>query len=383
MQAPFAHTVLVVQRRLPHYRVPFFEALREQLAEQNCLLRLAYGTPTPEERLKNDSADLPWAERLPTRYLLRGKICWQPFGRQLNGADLVVMTAENKLVYNLFVQFMHRKRVALWGHGANLQGRADSLRERFKRRVARKADWWLAYTDMSVPLIERTGFPAARITVLNNAIDTTELRGLRDAVTVERTAALRAQLKLQGAHIGIYVGSLYAEKRIDFTLAAAAQIRKRIHDFEFVIVGGGPLQAEVTRFCEQHSWAKYVGVQKGQQKAALLALATVMLNPGLVGLGILDSFVCGVPIFTTNCGLHSPEIAYLADGINGRMTADSLSAYVDSVVEALSNESILETLRRGSEAAGKEYTIERMAARFTAGVLACLGAGPSVSVGSC
>jgi hypothetical protein len=37
------------------------------------------------------------------------------------------------------------------------------------------------------------------------------------------------------------------------------------------------------------------GMLKGQDKVQALACATVMLNPGLVGLGILDSFVWGCP----------------------------------------------------------------------------------------
>lgn len=57
----------------------------------------------------------------------------------------------------------------------NLQGDPDSWRERFKRKVVSYADWWFGYTQMSVPLIERSGFPVERITVLNNSIDTAEL----------------------------------------------------------------------------------------------------------------------------------------------------------------------------------------------------------------
>ena len=99
---------------------------------------------------------------------------------------MVVMGAENKLLYNLYVQMASRNiRVALWGHGGNLQGSRSSWRERFKRVMARQADWWFAYTELSVPLIERSGFPRNRITVVNNSIDTVELAAQRRAVEVE------------------------------------------------------------------------------------------------------------------------------------------------------------------------------------------------------
>ena len=99
-----------------------------------------------------------------------------------------------------------------------------------------------------------------------------------------------------------------------------------------------------------------------------------MLNPGLVGLGILDAFVCGVPMLSTDCGIHSPEIAYLENGVNGVMTADDLSAYVWASVNLLRDTQALGALRTGCVASAQEYTVENMARRFADGVTGCLEA---------
>lgn len=367
--------VLVVQRRLTHYRVPFFESLRTQLSERNIELKLAYGFGSPAEESKNDRGELAWASRLPTKYFFRGKICWQSFSKDAADSNLVVIALENKLVFNLVEQFLINKRkVALWGHGANLQGNPSSLRERFKRQVAKRADWWFGYTEMSLPLIERTGFPKERITVLNNSVDTAELVAMRQNVKSEEIAGLRCELGLIGTHVGVYVGSLYAEKRIEFMLEAATRIRRALPSFEFLIMGSGPQQALVERFCEENPWAKYLGVRKGQAKVDAMALAKVTINPGLVGLGILDSFVCGVPMVTTDCGLHSPEIVYLENGENGLMTANTIDDYVASVTSLLSNDEAVAKLRAGCEVSAKKYTVENMARNFADGVMQCLEA---------
>ena len=156
--------VLIVQRRLTHYRLPFFETLKQQLGDRGYSLQLAYGKPTEAEINKDDAGLLPWATSLDTTYFACGKLCWQPFGPLLKDASMVVMGAENKLLYNLYVQMASRNiRVALWGHGGNLQGSRSSWRERFKRVMARQADWWFAYTELSVPLIERSGFPVIEL----------------------------------------------------------------------------------------------------------------------------------------------------------------------------------------------------------------------------
>ena len=243
MTSAVARRVLVVQRRLTHYRVPFFELLRRDLRDAGLELCLAHGEPTAQEATKRDSGELSWAVRLPTRYFLDGRICWQPFGHLARDAAVTVITAENKMLCNLGEQFLARnRRVLLWGHGANLQGNRDSLRERFKARVALRADWWLAYTDMSRDLVRALGFPSDRITVLQNAVDTAELSAQFQAVTPQAQQRLRAELGLTEGPVGLYVGSLYTEKRIEFLLEAARALRQRVPGFQLMIIGGGPQQ---------------------------------------------------------------------------------------------------------------------------------------------
>jgi glycosyltransferase involved in cell wall biosynthesis len=353
--------------------VPFFEALRSELATLGCTLRLAVGEATPQELEKNDTGHLDWAIPLPTRYFWDGRICWQPFANALGAADLVVVTHENKLLYNLVAQFVYRhRRVALWGHGANLQGDASSLREKFKKLTARQADWWFAYTEMSLPLLTQAGYPRARVTVLNNAVDTQSMAAMRDQVEVSSLQGLRARLKLSDRLVGISVGSLYTEKRVAFMLEAADRIHQALPDFAFLIVGSGPQQKLVEVFCRENDWAHYLGAITGQAKVDLLAISDIMLNPGLVGLGILDAFVCQVPMVTTNCGMHSPEIAYLVNGKNGVMTANTMDAYVAQTIALLRDPPALARLRAGCATSAQLYTIENMARNFAAGVMTCI-----------
>lgn len=367
--------VLVIQRRMTHYRLPFFESLRKQCQENNIELVVAYGEPDVSEINKKDSGELTWGVKLPTFY--KWGVCWQPFSSLLSDVDAVVVALENKLVFNFIPQFFNKKiKFIYWGHGANLQGNPKSLRERFKRKVASYADWWFGYTQMSVPLIERSGFPTQRITVLNNSIDTAELAAQCAAVSPETQSRWRHELELTGKQVGIYIGSLYEEKRIDFLLASAERVHQANPAFSLLVIGGGPQQSLVEAFCVERPWAHYLGVRKGQEKVDLLSLADVMLNPGLVGLGILDSFVAGVPMLTTDCGLHSPEIAYLRSGANGLMTANDLDSYVQEVQALLANPQQLAELKAGCLVSSKKFTVENMARNFTQGLLQCLAAEP-------
>jgi glycosyltransferase involved in cell wall biosynthesis len=373
--AAVSRQVLVVQRRLTHYRVPFFETLRADLQAAGVELRLAYGEPTAQEATKRDSGELDWAERLPTRYLLDGRLCWQPFGHLARDADLTIVTAENKLVCNLAEQYGARgRRVALWGHGANLQGDAASLRERFKARVALRADWWLAYTELSRGLIESLGFPSERITVLDNAVDTTELRRQMEGVTAEAQAALRAEFGLQGGRVGLYLGSLYTEKRIDFLLDAARAIRRSIPEFELMVVGGGPQQGLVADAAAREPWIKFLGVRRGAEKALALSLAQLYLHPGALGLAVQDAFVAGIPLVTTRLGTHGPEIAYLESGRNALVTENTMDAFVAASVGLLQDEQRHAAMRAECLSDSRRYTLQHMSRRFTTAVLGALSA---------
>ena len=365
--------VLVIQRRMTHYRVPFFETLRAQLNCNNLALTVAYGSPALSEISKEDKGDLSWGINLPTKYLFGDKICLQPFGKLIPDADVIIIAHENKLLYNLAVQYgSPLKRVILWGHGANLQGNKASLKERFKKKTAAHADWWFGYTEHSRPIIQSSGFPADRITVLNNSIDTDELKLAIKAAKRSEVAALRQKHNLDAGPIGIFVGSLYKEKRIEFLLKAAEIIRKAVPSFQLVVVGDGTDREIVTNFANSHPWTHYMGVQSGNAKAELLSLSDVVLNPGLVGLGILDSFVAEAPLITTDCGLHSPEISYLKHAVNGLCTENSIVSFSDAAISLLSSDQRHGILSQGCAESASQYTLNNMAQRFCDGVLQCL-----------
>jgi glycosyltransferase involved in cell wall biosynthesis len=368
------HTVVIVQRRLTHYRVPLFEQLRHRLHANGINLRLIIGDPTPKERRNNDEGFIDWAVHVPCNYFWNGHICWQNFQEQTRNAALVVVTQENKQFLNHFLILKNRRfKLAFWGHGANLQSNCPSgIKERFKRWTISKVDWWFAYTEISANLVTTAGFPRNRVTVLNNAVDTVDLTQQRKLVTPEETLALRQSLGFASGPVCVFIGSLYANKRLDFLFTVAKAIRCKIPAFNLLILGDGPDHDMVQACCATYPWIRWVGARFGKEKAAYMSLAHLLLNPGLVGLNILDSFFFAVPMITTDCGNHGPEISYLEHGVNGLMTANDLNAYTDACVGLMLDSKALNVLQAGCLASADEYTIDNMVNRFTEGISDCL-----------
>lgn len=368
--------VVIIQRRLTHYRVPFFELLRDELASKKIELELCVGQATLKEQTKNDEGTIVWAKPIKTLYFFNDQLCLQYFSRHLSNASLVIITQENKLLSNLFLLFtlpLRSFKLAFWGHGANLQStRPNGLKEKFKKWTTKKVHWWFAYTTLSANLIKNDGYNPDQITVLNNSINTTHLKRLAKAVSASEIQNLRDSLGLNTDKVGVFIGSFYADKRLDFLFSAAELIHNQISDFRLLLIGDGTDRDKVLAFCDTHPWARYVGVKKDQEKAQHLALAQLMLNPGLVGLNILDSFSCGIPLITTDCGLHSPEVSYLQNNINGVMTDDDISIYSQKVIELLQNPDQIDTLRMGCHNSAEEYTLENMVKNFAEGIVKCL-----------
>jgi glycosyltransferase involved in cell wall biosynthesis len=266
--------------------------------------------------------------------------------------------------------------LGFWGHGANFQAvGGNGWRERLKACTIGLSDWWFAYTALSVERLLAAGYPKERITCLNNAVDTAQLGRWRQEITESEIEKTRRSLGLRGRHTAVFIGSLHPHKRLDFLLQAADRLRDELGDFELIVIGDGLLKPMLLAHASSLEWLKVVGPKHGRDKVLHAALGDVILNPGMVGLGILDSFSLGLPLVTTDCGIHSPEIAYLRPGQNGVITPNDVGAYVFTVASLLRDRRLLASLVAGSREDAARYTVEGMATNFVLGVQAALEHG--------
>lgn len=370
-------TVLFLTRTLTHYRAPFHELVRRKLFEQDILYRLYYGKGSKREISKGDTIDLEWAKAVKTTYILNESASWL-YVNPLERFDLIIIGQENGNLNNYFIHAMRWlgfSRIAYFGHGKNFQSSSSSSpAETFKRFWVRHVDWWFAYTEKSAKIVAEAGFSPERITVFQNAVDTSSIVQSIAATAESEVQSLRHRLVSGSQHVGIYIGGLYDLKRIGFLIDAANAVRRRVPDFHLLVIGGGPDQPLVEAAAQQHAWVHALGPRFGAEKTLLARLGRVFLMPGLVGLGVLDSFSYGTPMVTTDVPYHSPEIDYLKDGVNGVIVkeAEDVDAYADAVARILTDEDWRAHLQAGAAEALQTYTIEAMAQRFADGVVKML-----------
>jgi glycosyltransferase involved in cell wall biosynthesis len=377
--------VLILQRYTPQYRRPFFERRRDRLTDIGVELTLAHGMPRSKaEQRKNDAVKIPWALQIHNYSLsVAGRsFFYQPAFRLARKYDLVVTAEASSMLLNyaLAIGLPSSTRLALWGHGRNLQAtgkaRLDLITKNF---LLRRADWYFAYNEFSEDIVRSRGFEAERISNVRNAVDTTGIRVLARELNPLGRGSLRKKWGLgEDATVGILVSGLYPQKRIRFLIEAADEIRRLMPSFELVIVGGGPDEGIVITASEGRDWLHHLGPRFDEEKAELLCSADVALMPGLIGLGVLDSFAAGLPVITVDAPFHSPEIAYLQPGVNSVILCLDAQPidYAHATLTLLEDPVRFARLREHCVEASESLSIDSMAERFAAGVDRAMTLGP-------
>jgi glycosyltransferase involved in cell wall biosynthesis len=371
--------VVVFQYRLLHYRTKLFEQLRAACDTKGIQFELVHGQASRRESVKKDEGSLPWAHKVQNSFWEMGErdLVWQPYPSHLKDADLVVVMQENRVLSNyplMLSRLWSKRKVAYWGHGKNFQSDAPAgLREQWKNFLLRRVDWWFAYTGMTVDILQKAGYPAHQITCLDNAIDTSSFKADLASWSSADVTAAKLQLGMAAdAVVGVFCGSLYPDKKLDLLVASADLIRQHMPNFAVVVIGDGPSMPQVREAAATRSWMHLLGVRKGLEKALYFRMGDVMLNPGLVGLHIVDAFCAGMVMMTTRTARHSPEVAYLRDGENGVYSDDTPQAYSQAVLDVIQDPARLQRMKAAALADSNHYTLEHMVQRFADGIEAAV-----------
>ena len=154
-------------------------------------------------------------------------------------------------------------------------------------------------------------------------------------------------------------------------------MRRSIPDFRLLLIGDGPERSRLEALAGGEEWIRFVGAMSGRQKSLHLATARLMLMPAAVGLGILDAFVFGLPVVSTDHHHQGPEFGYLEHGSNGIVTRADVEDYASGIVQLLQDPARLERMREHSGQDALHYSIEGMTERFVGGILEALAVPPA------
>ena len=367
--------VVIIQRKMHQYRIPFFNQLKKELNNHNITLKVIYGQGSNDEQLREDQKMLSFGV-FRKNFYLNNDIVWQKTFDLTSDADLVILNQANKHLYIYFYllkKLFSNQKIAFWGHGFNRKISRTDVRNSIKKIYVNLVDWWFAYTFSVKEFLINSGFPDKQITVVNNSIDTSSFREELASIDTKFIEQLKRDYGLKKEDkIGVFCGSLYNEKKIDFLIKSSKKIKKEINNFKLIIIGSGPLKEYVDNEAKEREWLIYTGPLFNTKKVGLFKIASVYLNPGLTGLNILDAFCAGLPYITTSVPFHSPEIDYLIQNRNGIITKYDENDFVKNIINIITSKKLFEMSEHAYNSS-KQYSIEQMAKNYTDGIVRCLG----------
>jgi glycosyltransferase involved in cell wall biosynthesis len=364
-------SVVILQEYIPHYRVAFFNALVQKANAKGIAISIGHGRAGGGQAARNDGADT--SNSFPIRQrevrVAGRRVVVRNAGAAVWGSDLVILEQARRNIdaYRLFAPWRRGAAIALWGHGRDYTVRSSRLEKFLLRALYLRASWFFGYTKGGVEAVVSGGFPRSATTVVQNSIDTTDLKGRVRAVSDDELRSFRDRLDLSGP-TAIFIGALDSSKRLDFLLEAASLIQAKHPQFRLLVSGDGPLRGLVEDAAAVASYVRYIGPLRGQEKATALAACDIIAMPGRVGLVAVDSFAAGIPIVTTSWPWHAPEFEYLTAGVNAEISEDTCAGYAATVVSLLEEPLRLLRLRQGCLDSSEIYTIDSMASNFLRGI---------------
>jgi glycosyltransferase involved in cell wall biosynthesis len=200
-------------------------------------------------------------------------------------------------------------------------------------------------------LVEREHFPAAKVHVIYNGVDTERFTS-GNKLKVQQELGLPADAKV----IAI-LAALRPEKNHEFFLRTAKQILAREPKSHFLVIGDGALRGSLEQQARElgidpvtHFLGSRPDVDRVLSAVDVLALTS---HNEASPVSILEAMSCGVPAVAANVGSISETVI---DNVTGKLfpTGDE-AGYIAAVLELLADES----LRARLGATGRQEVIAK------------------------
>lgn len=268
-----------------------------------------------------------------------------------------------------------RPRLILSGHFrlGPAAGAWARLRGGLRRTLARGADAALPYGHGGAAECLACGIPPDRVFIQRNSLDIAAIRAV--TATPEEIRARRRELGLEERFVFLFVGRVYAAKRLDLALDAITRLRDRGLDCALLIVGDGPDLPRIRDLAAGRPDIRFLGPEFDERRLApLFGLAGAVVVPDAVGLVVAHAAAYGRPLVTCRGNAHGPEIADIEDGRNACVSATADAEGLAAAMARLIEEpGLAGRLAAGAAATAGRLGVAASAEATLAGIRRALG----------
>lgn len=367
----FTARVAFVQPVYADYRLAFYTRLTEELTARHVGLDLYSGRETRARLARGDEL-----HGLDVHYVSTFRVGFGSFALsfkwlpRLDLYDLVVVEHGSTILENYLLLARKKPRVALWGHGGGFVSGGATADLALERWQIRRSCHYFAYTEDGASRVVATGMPSELVTVVNNSTDVRS-----SAIAVEEARRLGGDGR--ASRTVLVIGSLDSSKRVDLIVETGRLLSSAYPDFRLLIVGDGVQRDLVYRAAEASGSIEFFGRRNGAELASIAARASLILNPGRVGLVAVDSIAFGLPIVTCENSRHAPEYSYLSPGVDAVVAKPDAGALSRAIGSLFDSRERLLAMQEAISSKRRDLGVENMASRFAMGIMQSLSARDS------
>lgn len=332
---------IIIQRRLTHYRVPFYNKLNESVDFTLFVRENTVKVADINFSLKKITGLFPFKKRKSLGILFFERIIFKYKPEQ-------VVVEFDLNILNIWVLLLLRKffhfSLVLWTHGYSSKTHFFDPQKKFVDRVRnywyKKADKIFVYEkkayELLVPYVLKN-----KITILNNSVDTSQLVFLKEKNKNIYQSDLKKALGIQEKFVITFLGSLAARKHPTELVNIFKAIKREIDSVALLYIGDGSERQKIVDSISMNNVSNvYMLGAINDTKILInyLCISNLIAIPGHIGLVANTAIAMGIPLFTIKLGKyvksHAPEFNYLIHKENAFIATDEVS-FTQSIVDYL------------------------------------------------
>lgn len=299
--------IIVVQTKLPPYRIPFFLALSKRIPLK--VLYAEFENMSEEDLPERNNIFVPVSKS--TLNFFGKKFAWLSISSLLKSekAEAVVLELSNYnlnlLYFSIIKPFLNFKLLG-WGHG---YFRKDKIGIRKIPRYIKKftgtmCDSVIVYTKGGKDYLKQIGVNSRKIHIAWNAVG---FPSSKNQLSAERKFYSRRC---------VFLGRLIPEKNPGFTCQVIERLNSGKERFYLDVIGDGPLLEPLKeKYANQDFITFHGSVIDDKKLGNILTDCSILINPGYLGLNIVHALAYMLPIVSVKDGVngiyHSPEFEYI------------------------------------------------------------------------
>jgi glycosyltransferase involved in cell wall biosynthesis len=192
--------------------------------------------------------------------------------------------------------------------------------------VFRNADRVICLTRKDAEDIGRLGCSLEKIRLVPNAVDTDMFKPCNE----------------REPNLVVWVGRFVHEKGVRYLIEAARIVVDTFKDVRFLLIGYGPLKADIIRLIHERNLEKFVNVVgplSRNEIAKVLGRATIFVFPSLkegLPVSVLESMASGVPVVGSRISGVSDIVE---DGVSGLLVPQKEHKFIAAAIMKLVEDS--------------------------------------------